>query len=163
MLVAAGKLLDSPGIAIGIVEEQKPPGREVLDLSDFGAGVALLRLCGLDVVDDHLESLCGARWRCGDAVADDDRAARSGRRYLYETQLITEAMIVVDVVPDPLVERLGHVDVAHGHSDDFKLVVHFRLFVAVSTATSVLCAAFGRIRQVDSSGWAVLAIRPPWV
>ena len=78
LLAAGRKLLDSPAISIGIAEEDEPPRQGLLDVSDIYAGVAQLRSCGLDVVDDHLESLCGAGWRRGDAVADDDRAARSG-------------------------------------------------------------------------------------
>jgi hypothetical protein len=62
-LVAGGKLLDSPAIAIGIAEEHEPPRQGLVDVSDSYAGVAQLRLCGLDVVDDHLESLCRQRIR----------------------------------------------------------------------------------------------------
>ena len=40
LLVAGGKLLDSPAIAIGVSEEYEPPRRGVLDVSDFDAGVA---------------------------------------------------------------------------------------------------------------------------
>jgi hypothetical protein len=126
LLGAGGKLLDSPSIAIGIAEENEPTRHGVLDVSDVYAVVAQLRLRGLDVVDDDLESLCGAGWRRGDAVADDDRAARSGRRYLNEPQFIADAVVVVDVVPDPFVERLGLVDIADRYSDDFKPVIHFR-------------------------------------
>jgi len=40
LLVAGGKLLDSPAIAIGVTEEHEPPRQGKLDVSDVDAGVA---------------------------------------------------------------------------------------------------------------------------
>jgi hypothetical protein len=161
LLAAGGKLLDSPAISIGIAEEHEPPRQGLLDFSDIYASVAQLRSCGLDVVDDHLESLCGAGWRRGDAIADDDRAARSRRRYLHEPQFIAETVIVVDVVSDSFVERFGRVDVADRYSDDFKPVIHFRpSLVELLTPASVRHA---RRRSHPAGGqceWAVLAVQP---
>jgi hypothetical protein len=43
-----------------------------------------------------------------------------GGGYLHKPQLIADAVIVVDVVSNPLVKRLGRVDVVDRHSDDLK-------------------------------------------
>ena len=60
----------------------------------------------------------------GEPAADRDRAGRPGRGQLHEPDLVTHRLVVIDVEADLLVERLGHVDVGHGHHDQFQLHLH---------------------------------------
>ena len=55
---------------------------------------------------------------------DRDRAGRPGRGELHEADLVTHRLVVIDDEADLLVERLGHVDVGHGHHDQFEFHVH---------------------------------------
>ena len=73
----------------------------------------------LDVGDDEVQALSAPGFGLGDSRADADRALRTGRRQLHDSEVL--ARPVVDVEPEAglLVEGLGPVDV--GHRKDHQL------------------------------------------
>jgi hypothetical protein len=93
---------------------------EVADL-DAAAGEELTRR--LDVGDNHLQALDGARLRLDDALAKRDRAPGVGRRELDRPDALTELEIGVQPPSEALVEALRTIDVGNRDRDDLELHV----------------------------------------
>src|SRR5215208_1792710 len=123
--LAAGRQLHHPAVPVGIGEEQEPASGQVLHLARLDAALEQLGAGGVDVRHDHLDVLERARRHLCEALADRDRARRSRRRQLNETNLVADGVVVVRVESDLLcVERLRPVDVADGPGDQFELPIH---------------------------------------
>src|SRR4051812_18606289 len=86
-------LLHRPAVAVRVAEEDEPSPREVLDVADLHPAAGELRSRGLNVVDDELQALRGARRRVDEALPDRDRAGRAGRRQLDEPDLVADAVV----------------------------------------------------------------------
>ena len=85
---------------------QLPAFSEVLHRADVDAGVAQLRMRGLDVGDDDVRPTDRARLGVGDALADRDRAGRARRGQLDDAEVVARLVVDVDVEAELLgVER----------------------------------------------------------
>ncbi len=136
--LAAGRdLLDGPGVAVWVAEEDEPdvvesvgltPGvfPHDLDLADVHPALCELRACRVKVSYDQLQALEGARRHIrDDPLAHDDRAAGSGRGELDYSVSLADLGVVIDVEAEPLgIERLGTFDVRDGNDHHFKRPVH---------------------------------------
>src|SRR3954469_15898816 len=107
-LVALRDLLHGPAVSVGVLEEDEPPPRELLDLAGLHAALEEVRAGGVGVGDDELQALDRARLGLHDPGADRDRARRARGRELHEAHLVADAVVVVGVEADLIdVEGLG--------------------------------------------------------
>src|SRR5688572_20785945 len=66
---------------------------------------------GLDVRDDQVQALRGARGRRGDVLAKDDGASGARRRELDHAEVVVVVVIGVEPPPEPFVELLRAIDI----------------------------------------------------
>src|SRR3954453_17528300 len=103
-----------------------------MDLADVDATVAERCLRGVDIGDDDLHALYRPRLGVGDAATERDRARRTRRRELYESDVVAHLVIVVGVEADLLdVKGLRAIDVSDGNGDEFELPIHLSIPLAV--------------------------------
>src|SRR5581483_6571149 len=144
-----GDLLDEPQVAVRVAERDpravgralrgravRPPGRPAVveyparvveDLAYLGAVAGQLGPGRLDVVGDQLHAL-GRTGRGGrDIGAEDDRAGRAGRGYLYQPEVRPGREVGVQAPAQPGVEGLGPVHVGDRQHHDLEPQVHDRV------------------------------------
>ena len=69
------KLLNGPGVAVGIAEEHEPSPREVLHIADLHPALGQLGAAGLiGIVHDGVHALHRTRVCFGQSPAEGDRA-----------------------------------------------------------------------------------------
>ena len=135
-----GALLDGPGVAVGVAEEDEgvPAAARtvdaggalvVLDLADGDAPLGQLGAGGLDVGDDELQALHRPRRRLDHPGGDGDRAGRPGRGQLHDVDVVADPGVVVDGEAHLLaVEALGPIHVGDGNDHQLELPVHVPSF-----------------------------------
>src|SRR3954469_10501025 len=81
-LLATGNFLHRPLVAVGIDEVDEAPPRVLHDLGHLDASTGQLGPGGVDVLHAQLHALHRTGGSLGDALAEHDRAARTGRGQL---------------------------------------------------------------------------------
>jgi hypothetical protein len=110
---------------LGIGARQLTARLEVEDLADVCPTLDQLGARGVDVGDDQVQALDGAR-RHVRAPHDGDRARRAGRCQLHHAE-VAGAVVDVEVEARLLeVESLGAVHVRDGEDHQFECPVHDR-------------------------------------
>jgi integrase len=129
-------LLDGPGVAVGVAEEDEgvPAAAGtvdaggalvVLDLADGDAPLGQPGAGGLDVGDDELQALHRPRRRLDHPGGDGDRAGRPGRGQLHDVDIVADPGVVVDGEAHLLaVEALCPIHVGDGNDHQLQLPVH---------------------------------------
>src|SRR5437667_2137120 len=98
-LPASGHLLHGPTVAVRIAEEDEGAPVEFLDVTHLDPALDELRTRGVDVRDDQLQALHGARPHVAKPSPQGDRASRPGRRELDEANLIADLVVMVRMEP----------------------------------------------------------------
>src|SRR5215471_12295639 len=75
-------------------------------LADLNAAIAQLRTGSLKVGDDQVQTLGGTGPRCGDVVAEDDRATGAGRRELDHAEVVLVSEVGVEPPSELRIELL---------------------------------------------------------
>src|SRR5579885_2812317 len=101
-LATPGELLQGPAIAIRIAEVGKMAPVLHIDLTDVNASSGQFLADSPDIRDHHLQALLRSRLHVGNANPDGDRAGRTGRGQLHETQTFSNRHIVISVKADLL-------------------------------------------------------------
>src|ERR1700677_391270 len=95
-------------------------GGAVENLADFNAVTKQIVAGGLDVRDDQVKALSGARSRPGDVLAEDERAPGAGRRELDHAKIFTVVVVGVESPPESPVKLLRPIAIRDGDNDDFE-------------------------------------------
>src|SRR6185295_17753215 len=85
--------------------------------ADLDAATKQLFAGGLDVGDDQVQALGGARCRRGDVLAEDDRAPGAGRRELHHAEVVAAGEIGIEPPAEARVERFRAVDIRNRDDD----------------------------------------------
>src|SRR5215203_5996210 len=156
-----GQLLQGPAVAVRVLEGgvQDPP--EILDLADVHPAVGELGARRVDVRDDQVQALDGARRRVDDPGPYCDRAGRAGRRQLHDPKVVPGTVVEVLIEPGLLgVEGLRAVYVGDGYRDQLELPIHGTpSFRVVVPSRQMLGEAVERARQPGLSRVAHLVDR----
>src|SRR5712692_7761245 len=115
-----------PPKQVGLVRASVHAAGIVEHLADLDAATEQLLAGGLDVGDDQVQSLGGARCRRGDVLAEDDRAPGARRRKLDRAPVVTVGEVGVEPPPEPPIELLRAVDIRDRDDDDLELHVDSR-------------------------------------
>src|SRR5271165_5399167 len=99
-------------------------GSVVEHFADRDAATEQLFASGLDVGDDQVQALGGARCRGGDVLAENDRASGARRRELDHPEVFTAVIIGVQTPAQRLVEAFGAVYVGDWQYNNFEFHVH---------------------------------------
>src|SRR2546430_16689370 len=75
----------------------------------------------LDVADDQVQTLGGARRRSGDVPAENNRARRAGGSELDHAEVLAAVEVCVEAPPEPAVKLLGAIDIRDGDNDHLEL------------------------------------------
>ena len=120
-----GQLLERPGVAVGVGEEdERTPGHDV-DITHRDAATGQLGPRRFGVGDHHLQVVERAGRHLGQSLADRDRAGRARRGQLNEADVLIDDVVEVGDETDLVdVESLGPVDVADRHGDELEFEVH---------------------------------------
>src|ERR1700680_497995 len=165
-LLARMHLLNPPGVAVGIGEEDEPAPRERLDLAGINPAFEELFPGGVGIVYDQLQPLDRAGLHPVNAARQRDRARRTRWRQLHEAHLVADLMVVFGVEPGALgVERLGPVNVGDRDLNQLELPIHgaFLSFVWLSDRPSGYsreCQAIGASQSRPPSRARALRSRP---
>src|SRR5918999_6321643 len=120
-----GELLDGPAVAVGIAEEDERTPRELLDVPDLDPALDQFGPCGVDVRDNQLKALHGARLHLAEPGPQGDRARRPRRGELDEADPAADRRVLVQVEAGLLgVEGDGAIDVRDGDLHQFQPPVH---------------------------------------
>src|SRR5215203_651260 len=97
-----GQLLQGPAVAVRVLEGgvQDPP--EILDLADVHPALGELGTRRVDVRDDQVQPLDGARLSVHDPGPYRDRAGRPRGRELHDAKLVAGPVVEVRVESDLL-------------------------------------------------------------
>lgn len=116
--MASRHLLQGPAVAVRIAEVGVQDLPEILRLADAHPAVGQLRTRHVDVRDDQVQALDGARQSAHYPRPKCDRAGRSGWRQLDDAQLIGRPDVVLLIKPGFLgVEGLRTVHLGDGNQD----------------------------------------------
>lgn len=142
-----------PALGPGAVEH---PALVVEHLTDLHAAAGELGPGRLNVGDDEVKSLGGARCGGGEPRTEDNRARRAGRGHLDDPEVLTTRDVGVEPPPQALIETLGPVDIGDRHHNDLELHVHVRrllLFgvLAVSGLGTGVCLVVRRDGQAGDA------------
>ena len=74
--------------------------------------VEIERASGVDIVDRKQQAVGGTRRGIGDALAEDDRGLRAGRRQLNDPEVVTGREIGIETPAQALVEAFRPVGVS---------------------------------------------------
>ena len=97
----------------------------MLDLADVHPAFNELGTRSLDVGDDQVHTPGGARHRVRDPRPDGDRARRAWRRQLHYAELLTDAVVEVQLEASLLsVKGLGTVHVRDGDQNELEPQIH---------------------------------------
>src|SRR5262249_15654002 len=108
------ELLEGPGVAVEVGEEHELAPRLHIDVAGLDPAFHELLAGGIDVADHDLHALLRARRHLGDTGTHHDRARRSWRGELHESQALIHLMVMVSVKAHLIdVKGLGPVDIAH--------------------------------------------------
>ena len=119
------ELLEGPGVAVGVAEEDKPAPRLFVDLAGLDAVVDQVLAGGRSILDHHLDALLRPWRHLGHPGAHHHRARRPWRRELHEPQVLADLVIMVSVEAHLVyVEGFGAVNVGHRDGDKLDLPVH---------------------------------------
>ena len=78
----------------------------------------------LDVGLDEDQAVSRARDPRRDALAEDDRARRAGRRHLHDPKVVPGNKVGIQPPAHHLIEALGPIDVGNGQDNDLEFHVH---------------------------------------
>src|SRR5262245_55878411 len=99
----------------------------VKHLADLYAATKQLFAGGLDVGNDQVQALGGARCGRGDILAEDDRTPGAWRCKLDHAEVFTVVEVSVEAPPElPTVEFFGAIDIRNGDDNYLELHIHFR-------------------------------------
>ena len=96
-LLPGRQLLQRPGVTVRVAEEDERAPRLDVDVAGLHTARDQLLPCGRGIGHDHLHALVRPRRHLGDPGAQHDRACRSGRGELHETQRVGDLVVVVGV------------------------------------------------------------------
>src|SRR6185312_12393701 len=124
-LAAVGNLLDRPGVAVGIAEEDECTPGEGLHFSYLQAPAQQLSAGGVDVRYHELQSAERTGSAVNEPLAERDRTGRARRRQLHEPQLVVDGVIMIELETH-LVDIEGNraIGIGDGHGHQLKLEVH---------------------------------------
>src|SRR5277367_3011027 len=119
---AGGGATEAPARSVEPKLSSGLPGVE--DFADLGAARCKRFACGVDIRDDQIKALGGARCRRRQLGAELDRARRTWRRELDDAEAVVEGEVGVEPPAEARVELFRAIDVCNRNGQGLKLQIY---------------------------------------